>query len=243
MTYEVLSIIVVINAIATLSLWRTMASKSNRGPKLKKKAATALWRSDPIVPKHDPPKTAGGAYSSLARDVDRQFFADFKDFADVVNWWLADEFGASRFRLQDLPAGDLSMNVNFSDGPRLGRSFAIYYNQTRVGRLEIRSGNKYTTENPEVYTSIEIDWARFLGFEELTEFLDVIASHVTSSNSDEHRNAQQSIQSAMTRTLWDNYRVSPHDDPDFEQWGELTVSFHGTALFYSDRRDAPARRA
>jgi hypothetical protein len=52
--YEVLIIIVVINAIATLSLWRKIASKSNRGPELNKKAATALWHSDTIVPKHKP---------------------------------------------------------------------------------------------------------------------------------------------------------------------------------------------
>jgi hypothetical protein len=78
--------------------------------------------------------------------------------------------------------------------------------------------------------SIEIDWARFLGFEELTEFLGDIALHVTRSDSDVRRNAQQNIQSALTRTLWDNYRISRLDDPDFEQWGELTVSFHGTAL-------------
>ena len=70
-----------------------------------------------------------------------------------------------------------------------------------------------------------------------------VADEITSGNSDERRNAQQSIQSALTRTLWDNYRVSQYDDPDFEQWGELTVSFHGTALFFADRRDAPARRA
>jgi hypothetical protein len=209
---------------------------------LNKKAATALWRSDPIVPKHDPPETAGGEYSSLADDVDRQFFADFRSFAAVMNWWLADEFRASRFRLQDLPDGHLSLNVDFSDGPSLGRSFAIHYNQTRLGRLEITSSNEYTTENPEVRTSVGLDWVRFLSFEELTGFLGDIALHV-SSNPDERRTAQHSIQSALTRTLWDNYRVSPLDDPDFEQWGELTVSFHGTALFYSDRRDAPARRA
>lgn len=35
-------------------MWRKVASKSSRGPKLNKKAATALWRSDPIIPKHDP---------------------------------------------------------------------------------------------------------------------------------------------------------------------------------------------
>ena len=50
MTYEVLVIIVAINAILTLSLWRKVASKSNRGrPNLNKKAATALWRSAPII--------------------------------------------------------------------------------------------------------------------------------------------------------------------------------------------------
>ena len=85
MSYEVLVIIVVINAVVTASLWRNVNRKSNRGPKLKKKAAAALWRSKPIIPKHDPPKIAGGKLSSLARDYDWQFFADFKDFADVLN--------------------------------------------------------------------------------------------------------------------------------------------------------------
>src|SRR5687767_11466818 len=79
MTYEVLVIIVVINAIVTLSLWRKVARSSRGRPKLNKKAATALWRSDPIIPKHDPPKTVGGEWSSTADEIDRQFFADFRD--------------------------------------------------------------------------------------------------------------------------------------------------------------------
>jgi hypothetical protein len=78
---------------------------------------------------------------------------------------------------------------------------------------------------------------------ELTQFLGDIALHVTDGNSDERRNAQQSIQLALIKTLWDNYRISQYDDPDFEQWGELSVSFSGAALFYIDRKDAPARRA
>jgi hypothetical protein len=86
MSYEFLTTVVVLNAIATFVLWRKLsASKINDRPRLNKKAAAALWRSKPIVPRHDPPKTAGGEYSSLARNDDRLFFADFKDFADVVN--------------------------------------------------------------------------------------------------------------------------------------------------------------
>jgi hypothetical protein len=241
--YEALIIIVVVNVFVTLALWRKVMSKSNRGPELNEKAATALWRSDPIIPKHDPPKVAGGEFASLAREIDQRFFADFKDFADVVNWWLADEHTASRFRLQDLPDGDLSLNVDFSYGPTLGRSFAIYYNQTRLGRLEISPGNEYKRGVPEAYTSVEINWARFFAFVELTEFLNAIAWHVTTGNpkSDDFRQARSSINASLTRTLWDNYRVSELDHADDQDWGELTVSFHGTASCYVDRRDAPAR--
>jgi hypothetical protein len=50
MSNEVLTAIVVINAIVTLSLWRMMATKASRPAGLNKKAAKALWHSDPIVP-------------------------------------------------------------------------------------------------------------------------------------------------------------------------------------------------
>jgi hypothetical protein len=164
-----------------------------------------------------------------------------------VNWWLADEFTQSRFRLQDLPDGDLSLNVDFSHGPTLGRSFAIYHNQTRVGRLEVHpSFNNYSTETPEVYTSIEIDWGRFFGYAELTDFLWAIATHVTSQREkkDERVAAWQSINSALTKTLWAHYRISQYDKPDDTDldWGELEVSFQGTADFYIDRMTAPAWR-
>jgi hypothetical protein len=243
MSYEVLMIIVVINAVVTLSLWRKVAGKSNRGPKLNKKAASALWHSDPIVPKHDPPKAAGGQFSSLADDDDRRFFADFRDFANVVNRWLAKEYIASRFRLQDLPDGDLSLDVDFSHGPVLGRCFAIYFNQTRVGRLEISPGYEFSAARPNVCTSMEIDWARFFGLFELTEFLEAIVWHLTDGNrkGDDYRDARSSINAALVGTLWDHYRVSELDDADDQHWGELTLSFQGTASCYIHGRDAPAR--
>jgi hypothetical protein len=68
----------------------------------------------------------------------------------VVNWWLADKYVASRLRLQDLPKADLSLNVP-RDYPVLGRCFALYYNPTRLGTLEIHPAYKYTTETPKVH--------------------------------------------------------------------------------------------
>jgi hypothetical protein len=243
MSYEVLAFIAVINALVTLSLWRRVSSKANRGPSLNKKAAKALWRSDPIVPKHDPPRVAGGQFSSLVDEEDRQFFADFRDFADVMNWWLSGEYTASGFRLQDLPDGDRRLDVDYNDGPTLGRCFAIYHGQTRVGRLEISPGIDYKAALPAVYTSVQIDWARFFGYVELTEFLEATAWHVTTGNpnNDDYRDSKLSINSALTRTMWDTYRVSELDQPDDQDWGELSLSFHGTASCYILRRDAPAR--
>jgi hypothetical protein len=251
MSYEVLTVIVVINAIMTLSLlWQSrnaaVKNKSTNRPSLTKEGVKEFWKSDPIVPRHNPPKVAGGEFHGLADEIDERFFADFKDFADVVNWQLAEE-SKSPFRLQDLPDGDTSLYVRYhEDGgahPTLGRSFTIYYNQTEVGRLEIRPGYPYSTESRKVFTSIQLNFGRFFGFSELTQFLEAIAEHVTSPDpkSDEYVAARQTIRNELTQTLWDNYRVSQYDRADSEDDPELNLSFQGSAEFYIDRRDARAR--
>jgi hypothetical protein len=244
MSYEVLVAIVVINAIVTISLWRQIATKANRPARPYKKAAKALWHSDPIVPRHDPPKVVGADFPSVADDADRMFFDDFKEFADVVNWWLAEgEYSAGRFRLQDLPVTVLRLNIPHDLFPRaLGRCFAVYYNQRRVGRVEIGPRYGYAIESPQVNTSVLIDWSRFLAYGALTKFLSIIASHVTNPNlkSDEYVVARQRIDAALMELLWNNYSISEndylfHQDAD---WGELNVGFHGSAEWYFERRTA-----
>ena len=58
MSYDFLTTIVVINAIVTFILLQKVVNKPAR-PRLKKKSAKKLWRSEPIVPRHDPPKVLG----------------------------------------------------------------------------------------------------------------------------------------------------------------------------------------
>lgn len=227
MTYDdVLVIIVVINAIVTLSLWRWLDSKTNKAPTLGKKNSAAFYDSKPIVPKHDPQKVTS------ASENDKIFFADFNDFADVINWYMED-IAENSFRLQERP--DKYLRLKAHDMPILGRSFAIYFNQALVGRLEVSARHDYTEETPEVYTDVEIFRARFFGFDVLTEFLRGIAVHVVTNNDEGHLK----INAALTRTLWDYYTIAEYDKTD--DWGELTVSFQGNASWYIGRRDAPAR--
>jgi hypothetical protein len=241
MNYEVLTIIVVVNALVTFALWRSMRGKANRPKGLNKRAAKLLWDSDPIIPKHNPPEVAGGRFASLVDADDYRFFTDFAQFADVVNSELADGYTQSPWRLQDLPDGDRRIGVDFDHGPILGRSFELFYNKTSLGRLEIGPGHPYSAENPQVNTAVEIRWVRLLGFHAINELFDCVAMYVTDPrpNSDEYVAARQYIQRSLTETLWDStFRISKYDHPDDEDWGELTVRLSGSAAWYLQQRKA-----
>jgi hypothetical protein len=78
----ILIVIVALNVMATITLWREAARRPHR---LKKKFITALWRTSPIVPKHQRPKMIGETCPSLVTERDQFFFDDFAELADVVN--------------------------------------------------------------------------------------------------------------------------------------------------------------
>jgi hypothetical protein len=96
-TMSFLVVVVVMNAVATfwLVVW---LRQINRPARLNKKAAKMLWRSGPIVPQHKPPNVVVGKFTGIYARSHREFFLDFKEFADVVNRWLAKEFIASGFK-------------------------------------------------------------------------------------------------------------------------------------------------
>ena len=44
--------------------------QGHRTSRIEQQAGKALWHSDPIVPRHDPPKVVGGRFPSLADELD-----------------------------------------------------------------------------------------------------------------------------------------------------------------------------
>ena|SRR5215470_9101151 len=102
---EMLTIAVLLNAGATIELWRRAA---RRPEKLKKKFLKQLWESEPITPKHEPPPPL--KKDLFVREAELQFFSDFEDFANVINSWLTDEYAyphGNPWRLQELPKSEL----------------------------------------------------------------------------------------------------------------------------------------
>jgi hypothetical protein len=141
--------------------------------------------------------------------------------------------------LQDLPDGDVYDDIPDASGPDihvLGRCFAVYFNQLRVGRVEITPDHdEYTTGTPQVYTRVQVKFARFLGYGPLTKFLEVIEDHVTKRGQECGKifGISRAIQYALAALLWKNY--TRPDDYD-EDLGELDVRFHGAADWYIRRR-------
>jgi hypothetical protein len=167
------------------------------------------------------------------------FFSDFAEFADVVNWWLADEHVGSRWRLQELPDDDLRLNVP-NDGPTVGRCYDIFHNQARLGRLEIRPGYEYNAATPKVLAEIELECVRLLSFDNIAGVLGDIAMHVCKKHPEdgEYFDANQAIVGVLTKALWESQTITEYRDLDAPDWGELELHLQGNASdWYFSRRE------
>ena len=121
--------VVAMNTAVMFALWQQTAL---RPQKYKKKFLKQLFHSEPIGPRHQPTKHDDDGLSAR----ERPFFNDFEDFAEVVNWRLANpHFGGGPWRLQE-EAGSLF---------ECRRSYAIFHNQARLGTLEVSA---YDTQTP-----------------------------------------------------------------------------------------------
>jgi hypothetical protein len=224
----VLTVVVFLNVMATITLWREAA---RRPEKPKDKFFAALLDSKPVTPRHQPPK----AISELASDADRRFFEDFKDFAHIANMWLAD-VSECPWRLQELPDTDLRLSIS-DYGPDFGRRYSIFHNQICLGTLEVSAGSKYTANTSVVRTEIRLDdWVRLLSYESIAGFLSDIALYVCAvEDAKEGRKSNTTIDRALSRVLWQTLQITKYP-MDGEDHGYLELQFNGSAAWYLERR-------
>lgn len=192
-----------------------------------------MWSAPTYIADISAPK-----FEPLRKSLDQseaKFFYEFDDFADVMNWYLADD---ASWRLQELPDTDVG---TAETGPMFGRTYAVFYNQIEVGKLEIHPRSYYGNKDRTITTHLKLDWVRLLAYDRLVGFLTGLAGHVVDQDKQtgEYSAATNAINQAMLKTLWENYRISEFDLPDFENvnWGELELYFQGTPTWYFERRD------
>jgi hypothetical protein len=233
-SFQILTIIVLLNAMATITLWRTAA---RRPDKLRKKFLNRLWHGKPITPKHEPPPPLEQVWT-VRKAAWLQFLSDFEDFANVVNWWLADPLPGP-WRLQELPKSELSKLAAVS--PAYGRRYAVFHNQARLGEIEIEPNSRYSTQDPRVRVHIQLNSVRLLTHRTIRRFLVDIALHVSDADPGtvEYFQTHQKIDLALTDVLWEAQEISQFGGMgDYPGYGEIAVELSGLATFYIDRRRA-----
>jgi len=227
MSFDTLTAIVLMNVAFTIVLWRIV---TQRGPhKLKRKFVKQLVYSQPITPKHQPPKTAE-LESLFSKEFD-----DFADFANVVNGELAGQYVGSPFRLQELPETELTLPDG--DGPEFGRSYAVFYNQARIGKLEVEQPYRHTAD---VTTYIHLDYVRLLSLDTIQVFLAIITRHTCDfDRPDGGKCAQaqhQEIDRAVTKVLWQSNQVDVHDF-NLPDYGTIKLQLRGNGRYVRRTHD------
>lgn len=225
---SLLSWLVALNLILTGYLFQ----QARRGPK--RKFVNKLLMGDPIKPKHTPPPNLKAGWG--VSDGDRRFFADFDTFAETLNSMFED----GPWRLQELADPEIR---GLGDSPKYGRRYKIFYNQVEVGILQIRAYHDYDAATPNVWTEIELNFARLISFEEIEGFVIEIAGFTALDNTDLFlEKIKILIHGAALRQLW---QIEPDRDlDDRSSGGSFEVRFHGPAgrfLDYRDRLQHPAR--
>lgn len=78
-----------------------------------------------------------------------------------------------------------------------------------------------------VIADIEIEYVRLLSFDVVRDFLSVLALHICdpSATTNEHLQAQQAIERAMTAVLWNRGKTGVlWPDLEGEDYGEIRLS-------------------
>jgi len=184
----------------------------------------------PIEPKHVNPKLKGWRIpSSLHR-----FFADFRQFGLVVNTWPPVK--DSPWRLQELK--DTELRTFDNEPPKQGRRYDVFYNQQRVGSVEISDTSNYTTEVPRVRANLVIRDTPLISFDEISRFLTSIATLLSAGTGDEYAEARQKVETTLTRAHGARRSEGFDAGP-----AVIDVSFLGSAATYIKLRDRQAQRA
>jgi hypothetical protein len=218
--------IVLVNLGLTIELWRRVARQAE---KPKKKFRDRLWWGKPITPKHEPPPPHEAGIMMGVRNP-QQFSSDFEDFANVINWHLVDYYD-SPWRVQELPTFELSKLAVFS--PAYGRRYAVFHNQARIGEIELKPDNLYSTETPGVTLHIELNWVRLLPLKTTRDFLTHVAWNTFEFQRGtlEFFEMNQKIDLALMDVLWKTQRISEFG-LDESGYGQITVELKGLASSY-----------
>ena len=175
-----------------------MFSLFRQKPKFKKEFYDKLLNGKPIEPIY-------GGTSSLTpnnegcfgvNERDFIFYDRFKEFDRTFNEWHQE----MAFRIQER---NTTLVVRLSDDePRYGRSYSIFYNDFKIGRLEIADSSLIEDSNCIFLIEIYGDLAQFIPYRNLWGFIASLGQLLVSSSEKEQSKFYFEAVHSLNASAW-----------------------------------------
>ncbi len=115
----------------------------------------------------------------------------------------------------------------------------MFYNQQRVGSLEISDTSDYTTDESRVCANVLIRDARLIPLDEVSRFLTSIAMLLSAGTGEEYAEAKHNMETALTRAHLAKRSAGLDAAPEVV----VEVSFLGSAATYIKLRTRQDKEA
>jgi len=160
-------------------------------------------------------------FHSFATAGVQAVFGGFEYFGALLNQHVAEAWTIEE--TDDTRVKDIR-----SDSPELGRTYQVFYNGVKLGRLQVTEGSnmsgafkveiEWRRENRAAHATLDLDYLRFIAYDDVLSLISAIELFVGPfENNDIARpRAKANAAAALTGYLWEVQRADEQYVPSFE---------------------------
>ncbi|WP_284339069.1 hypothetical protein [Devosia nitrariae] len=183
--------------------------------------ARQLEEGERRPPQHERPRSVTDkGFASFATSGVQAVFEAFEYFGTLMNRQVSDPWTIEE-------TSDTLVKDIRSDSPELGRTYRVYYNGVRMGRLQVTEGVtadglgkdiEWHREHRSAYVILELDNLRFVPYDDVLSMVSTVELlvGVFDDNDLARARAKSSAAAALTGYLWEVMRAGDEYVPPFE---------------------------
>lgn len=184
---------------------------------------------------HDRPQALDGQFKGFHTAGAQATFEGFEYFAAALNRHVAEPWTIEE-------TADTHIKDIMSDSPSLGRTYQVFYNGVRLGRLQVGDGLsaegileeiEWHRQNPSAYVILDLDYLRFIPYDHAVSLVSAIELYAGpfENNDISGPRARSKAVEALTGHLWEVARASDEYVPSFDHrvTGPYDLLRHTTA--------------
>lgn len=168
-----------------------------------------------------PHRVTDQGFESFATAGVQAVFEGFEYFGTLMNQHVADPWTIEE-------TGDTLVKDFLSDSPELGRTYVVFYNGVKMGRLQVTEGSNmdgglredisWHREHRAAYAILELDQLRFVAYDDVVSLVSAVELFVGpfEDNDVSRARAHTHAAAALTGYLWEVMRAGEEYVPSFE---------------------------